>query len=199
MENLKPKSLKNSFNIRDEYYTPEYLVTCLEPFLATYERANELKTVYCPFDDKDSEYVRYFQSKGLNVIYGDIKDGFDFFEHEIPAHVDLVVSNIPFSKKKQIFQKLFASGKPFCLLCNMMCINYQEIGHLFYEVERNTGIPVQFIIPDKKVSFDGNTASFCSGYFTWQFTDRTHYLNLPHNNSHDHYVAAYKNTLGADE
>ena len=62
---------------------------------------------------------------------------------------------------------------------NIMCLNYQEIGNLFQFV----GKQIQFIIPDKKVSFDGNTSSFCSGYVCYDFIDRTEFVHLPHNNT----------------
>jgi hypothetical protein len=40
-----------------------------------------------------------------------------------------------------------------------MCLNYQEIG--FYFADN----PVQMLIVDKRVSFDGNPSSFNSSYF----------------------------------
>ena len=62
---------------------------------------------------------------------------------------------------------------------NMMAVNYQIIGELFQSVNPD----IQFIIPDKKVSFDGNTSSFCSGYVCYKFIDHTEFINLPNNNT----------------
>lgn len=53
------------------------------------------------------------------------------------------------------------------------------IGELFY----NIGDDIQFIIPDKKVSFDGNTSSFCSGYVCYKFVEKTKFIHLENNNS----------------
>lgn len=44
-----------------------------------------------------------------------------------------------------------------------MQINYMEIGNYFADN------PIQMIVPDKRVSFDGNPSSFCSGYFCKDF------------------------------
>lgn len=66
---------------------------------------------------------------------------------------------------------------------NMMAINYQEIGTLFYSV----GSKIQFIIPDKKVSFDGHTSSFCSGYVCYDFIEKTEFIHLENNNTGENF------------
>ena len=191
----KPRSVKYVYNVNDDYRTPRYLVSCLDKFIfdfITNHKINRKLVVYCPFDTEESEYVRYFKAHGMKVIYGDIKTGQDFFENPIPK-CDLIISNPPFSRKREVFSKLFIAGVPFALLMNLQAMQYQEIGQLFYEEEqRSEGI--QFIIPDKKVSFDGNTAAFCSGYYCWKFVEKTSFVHLPHNNSTKHYVPAYSLT-----
>lgn len=191
----KPRAIKYVYNINDDYRTPKYLVTCLEPFILDFMRNNRINrqlVVYCPFDTEDSEFVRYFKESDAKVIYGDIKIGQDFFETPIPE-CDLIVSNPPFSMKREIFARLFHAGKPFALLLNLQAIQYQEIGLLFYE-EGQRSEDVQFIIPDKKVSFNGNTSAFCSGYYCWKFIDRTHFIHLTHNNVGRFYTPAYSLT-----
>ena len=191
----KPRAIKYVYNVNDDYRTPKYLVTCLEPFILDFMRKNRINrqlVVYCPFDTADSEFVRYFKDCDAKVIYGDIKTGQDFFETPIPE-CDLIVSNPPFSMKREIFARLFHAGKPFALLLNLQAIQYQEIGLLFYE-EGQRSEDIQFIIPDKKVSFNGNTSAFCSGYYCWKFIDRTHFIHLTHNNSGRFYTPAYSLT-----
>ena len=73
---------------------------------------------------------------------------------------------------------IFDLKKPFVLLMNMMAINYQNISNLFQFVNPD----IQFIIPDKKVRFDGNTSSFSSGYVCYKFIDHTEFVHLLHNN-----------------
>lgn len=145
------KSLKRSFNKNDELYTPKILVDIIIPYIP------KDKVIWCPFDTDSSEFVLSLKENNFKVEYSHIINGKDFFKYE-PNKWDIAVSNPPFSIKKEVFERLFSLKKPFAMIMNIMAINYQEIGNLFYEN------PIQMLIPDKKVSFDGNTSSFCSGY-----------------------------------
>lgn len=195
----KPRAVKLVYNLNDDYRTPRYLVSCLDTFIFDFMQRHNINrklVVYCPFDTEESEYVRYFKENGAEVIHGDIKTGQDFFENPIPE-CDLVVSNPPFSRKREIFSKLFAANVPFALLMNLQAMQYQEMGQLFFEEQQRTEA-IQFIIPDKKVSFDGHTAAFCSGYYCWKFVEKTSFVHLPHNNSGKFYVPAYSLTKQGD-
>ncbi|MBO5371092.1 MAG: hypothetical protein J6A75_00050 [Lachnospiraceae bacterium] len=195
----KPRAVKLVYNLNDDYRTPRYLVSCLDTFIFDFMQRHNINrklVVYCPFDTEESEYVRYFKENGAEVIHGDIKTGQDFFENPIPE-CDLVISNPPFSRKREIFSKLFAAGIPFALLMNLQAMQYQEMGQLFVEEQQRTEA-IQFIIPDKKVSFDGHTSAFCSGYYCWKFVEKTSFVHLPHNNSGKFYVPAYSLTKQGD-
>ena len=195
----KPRAVKLVYNLNDDYRTPRYLVSCLDTFIFDFMQRHNINrklVVYCPFDTEESEYVRYFKENGAEVIHGDIKTGQDFFENPIPE-CDLVISNPPFSRKREIFSKLFAANVPFALLMNLQAMQYQEMGQLFFEEQQRTEA-IQFIIPDKKVSFDGHTAAFCSGYYCWKFVEKTSFVHLPHNNSGKFYVPAYSLTKQGD-
>lgn len=174
------KSFKKSFKEQDLYFTPRILVEILKPVLDWYVSFDNI--ILCPFDTKESEYVKCLTDWGYQVKHGDIRTGEDFFTHDYGEY-HIVISNPPFSRKKEIYQKLFNERKPFILLGNLMQINYQEIGNLFF----NNVPSVQMIIPDKKVSFDGNTSSFCNGYFTWGILNKTEYVHIEHNNSNHYY------------
>ena len=195
----KPRAVKLVYNLNDDYRTPRYLVSCLDTFIFDFMQRHNINrklVVYCPFDTEESEYVRYFKENGAEVIHGDVKTGQDFFENPIPE-CDLVISNPPFSRKREIFSKLFAAGIPFALLMNLQAMQYQEMGQLFVEEQQRTEA-IQFIIPDKKVSFDGHTSAFCSGYYCWKFVEKTSFVHLPHNNSGKFYVPAYSLTKQGD-
>ena len=169
-------SFRNTFEVQDIYHTPAILVDILRPYLE--RNLPQDKIILCPFDTERSEYVRRLEEWGYTVKHGSLETGQDFFDYDY-GYFDIVISNPPFSRKKEIYQKLFSENKPFMLLGNLMQVNYQEIGNLFF----NQHPPVQFIIPDKKVSFDGGTSSFCSGYICWKAIPHTSYIHVEHNNS----------------
>ena len=53
------------------------------------------------------------------MIFSHIDDGQDFFEYEPSEHYDYIVSNPPFSRKDDVFERLFALGKPFAMVMSM--------------------------------------------------------------------------------
>lgn len=182
------RSFSRAFNERDNYMTPSILVECILPYIESWSKyfkaANQRDPIiWCPFDKEESRYVQILKDEGYEVVFSHIDDGKDFFKYQ-PDNFDIIISNPPFSTKKMIFERCALElKKPFVLLMNMMAINYQEISNLFFKL----GTDIQFIIPDKKVSFDGHTSSFCSGYVCYQFMKRTYFVHLEHNNSNSNF------------
>lgn len=178
------RSFKKAFNVQDEYYTPSILVEMLVPYLKKWEsdfmdKNERTPIIWLPFDTEESKYYQILQKEGFVVTRSHLDDEKDFFKYQ-PEQFDLIVSNPPFSLKLMVFERIiFDLKKPFVLLMNMMALNYQEIGNLFQFVNPK----IQFIIPDKKVSFDGNTSSFCSGYVCYDFIDHTEFVHLINNNT----------------
>ena len=146
----------NSFQEKDEYYTPAILVKPILNFI------KENSVVWCPFDTEHSEFVIALQEKGIKVIYSHLLYGQDFFDYEPQEHYDYIVSNPPFTLKLKVFERLYQLGKPFAMVCPLTMLNYQEVGEFFLNKE------LQLLIVDKKVSFDGNTASFNNSYFCYK-------------------------------
>ena len=177
------RSFKKAFKAQDEYYTPSILVNMLIPYLEKWERdfierEGYRPLIWLPFDTEDSQYYKILKTR-FQVVRSHLNDDKDFFTYQ-PSQFDIIVSNPPFSKKLEIMERIaFDLKRPFVLLMNMMAINYQNIGNFFQFV----GKEIQFIIPDKKVSFDGNTSSFCSGYVCYDFIDHTVFVHLPNNNT----------------
>ena len=168
---------KNSFEVRDEYYTPKILVKPIIKYL------KEGKTIWCPFDTKNSEFVWLLKSEGFNVIYSHIKDGKDFFNYMPEEHFDYIISNPPFTRKLEVFERLYKIGKPFAMLMGLTILNYQEIGTFFLDKH------LQLLIVDKKVSFDGNTSSFNTSYFCSGILPKDlMFEHLEHNNSKKYFV-----------
>ena len=156
----------------DERYTPAILV---KPIL-TYLKPNS--TIWCPFDTENSEFVINLQAAGHKVIYSHISLGQDFFTYEPEEEYDYIISNPPFTLKLQVLDRLYDLNKPFAMLLNLECLNYQVVGEFF------VGRHLELLIVDKKVSFDGNTASFNTSYFCNGILPRQIiFTHLLHNNT----------------
>ena len=173
-----------SFNEKDEYYTPAILV---EPIL---DYVPEGSIVWCPFDTEDSEFVIALRDHGCIVIYSHIWMGeeYDFFKYEPKCHYDYIISNPPFTRKLEVFKRLYELGKPFAMICGLPILNYQEVGEFFLDKE------LQLLIVDKKVSFDGNTASFNNSYFCYKMLPKDiMFAHLENNNSKQYFKPSRMN------
>lgn len=184
MEKMSNWLNTNSFNEKDEYYTPKILV---EPIL-NYVKPNS--TIWCPFDTKDSEFVIALEERGHKVIYTHIWLGQDFFNYDPIQEYDYIISNPPFTRKLEVLERLYRIGKPFAMILGLPILNYQEVGEFFLNKE------LQLLIVDKKVSFDGNTASFNNSYFCYNVLPKDIiFAHLEHNNSNDNFVASRMNPM----
>lgn len=169
----------NKFNKKDEYYTPPILVKPIIKYL----KPNS--TVWCPFDTEKSEFVILLKESGFNVIYSHIWYGKDFFMYQPSEHYDYIISNPPFTRKLEVFKRLYKLNKPFAMISGLPILNYQEIGKFFLDK------PLQLLIFDKKVSFDGNTASFNNSYFCYNILPKDLiFEHLEHNNTGKNYVGS---------
>ncbi len=169
----------NSFKKQDEYYTPPILVKPIIEYL----KPNS--TVWCPFDTQDSEFVIELRKAGHKVIYSHIWLGQDFFNYEPKQEYDYIISNPPFSRKLEVFQRLYEIDKPFAMVCGLPILNYQEVGNFFLDKQ------LQLLIVDKKVSFDGNTASFNNSYFCYKILPKDlMFYHLENNNTKKNFIGS---------
>ena len=176
MKQMSAWLAKDKFNEKDEYYTPKILVDAILPFV------KKEWCVWCPFDTEHSEFVLGLKENGNEVVHSHIWEGKDFFEYE-PEEYDCIISNPPFTKKLLVFERLYELNKPFAVVSGLPILNYQEIGNFFL------GKKLQLLIVDKKVSFDGKTASFNNSYFCKDILPRDlMFTHLEHNNSQKHFV-----------
>lgn len=179
MKQMSSWLAKDKFNEKDEYYTPPILVKPITKYL----KPNS--TIWCPFDTENSEFVILLKEAGHKVIYSHIWYGQDFFEYEPDQEYDYIISNPPFTRKLDVFKRLYELNKPFAMICGLPILNYQEIGNFFIDKD------LQLLIVDKKVSFDGNTASFNNSYFCKDILPRDlMFEHLEHNNSGDNFVGS---------
>ena len=141
----------------DECYTPEYWVL---PIIKYIER---WKTVWCPFDTKESNFVKMISSSWYNVISSHISDWRDFYWYE-PENWDIMISNPPFTWKYQIFERALSFNKPFALLMTNTWLNDSWPKKLFKDKD------LQLLMFDKRIEYNWNKKiTFSSSYYCWNF------------------------------
>ena len=107
----------------DEYYTPEEAVIPLLKYL----KFNKYKSIWCPFDTEDSEFVKIFKKEGYNVIFTHINNGQDFFTYEpLKEDYDVIISNPPFSKKDEVLKRLSELHKDYAILMPLPSLQGQK-------------------------------------------------------------------------
>ena len=132
-------------NGNDEFYTPRYAV---KPILK-HLKGNQ--KVWCPFDTKDSNFVKMLEKEGHEVIATSLLNGEDFFEiaeSEISDWCDIIVSNPPYSLKTEVLDKLFEIEKPFAMLLG--CVGIFESQKRFNMFKDNK---FELLIMNKRVDY----------------------------------------------
>ena len=95
----------------DEWFTPKHAVKAIIPHIC------EFGTVWCPFDDNKSEFIRQIRTSH-SIISSHINDGEDFLTFMPSSPFECIVSNPPYSLRNEILTRVFEIGKPFALLMN---------------------------------------------------------------------------------
>lgn len=138
---MKLDIVANSGN--DEFYTPLYAI---EPIL---KYINPNSTIWCPFDTKESLFVKELIKGGHKVINTHICMGeeFDFFKCKVPS-CDYIISNPPYSLKGKVFERLFEIGKPFAMLVGV--VGLFESSHRF-NLFANNDFEIMYF--DKRIAY----------------------------------------------
>lgn len=116
----------------DEQYTPAKTVELLLPHIQHLKN----KIIWCPFDRKDSQFVKVLTKNGFNVSYSHIDYGQDFFSYE-PEEWDVIISNPPYTNKRRYWERCLALGKPFALLLPINILSDSVINVSLRERERD--------------------------------------------------------------
>ena len=145
----------------DECYTPEYAVQPILKYIP------ENAVVWCPFDQEHSFFVKKIQERN-KVINSHIFDGQDFYTYEPDEHWDIIVSNPPFTNKRQIFERALFFNKPFALLMSNTWLNDSAPKYLFENRD------LELLMFDKRIQYfkDGKSMgspTFSSSYYCWNF------------------------------
>jgi hypothetical protein len=157
------------------------------PSINYLKRNNPIK-VLCPFDTKESAFVDLLSKMpDVSVQYSHLTLGDsqkDFFSYSIEElrKFDLILSNPPFSKKMEIFERLMQAEVPWAMVMNFMAIGYVCMGDLFLKYERNP----QILFPTKHISYDGHNCMFASVFIGEKFLESDfQYVFAPDDNAGD--------------
>lgn len=147
---------------KDNGITPSYAIKPLIPYI----KDAGYHSVLCPFDTKESNYVKVLTEAGFKVAHRHISEGKDFFKLA-KVNADIIISNPPYSLKDEVLRKLCKLNKPFAMLLPLTTL--QSTVHTpmlrFYDIE--------LMVFDRRVCFyDADNPSkylkgiaFATGYF----------------------------------
>jgi len=155
-----------TFLKHDDYMTPKYAWENIKQYIPTD------KVIWEAFYG-DSNSGKFLQELGFETIHEPI----DFF---IENRGDIIISNPPFSKSKEVLARLKELNKPFIMILPAPKIHTSYVRNLF----KDTPDPLQIIIPRKRIQFiklvngkvPDNYKSDCNFdcfYYCWK-------MNLPH-------------------
>ncbi len=128
-----------TFIKHDDYMTPKYAWENIKQYIP------HDKVIWEAFMG-DGKSGQYLEELGFNVIHNDN----DFFEDDTLPEYGCLVSNPPFSKSKDILNRLKILDKPFILIlpCSKICTSYVR------ENFKDSEDPIQIIIPRKRIHFN---------------------------------------------
>lgn len=123
----------NTFLKHDDYMTPKSAWENIKKFIP------KDKIIWEAFYG-DGASGNYLKEMGFDVIHEPI----DFFENDLG---DIIISNPPFSKSKEVMERLSKLDKPFIIILPCSKINTSYFRNTFM----NKGL--QIIIPKKRIHF----------------------------------------------
>lgn len=139
----------------DECYTPRYAVEPIVKYLP------KDSIVWCPFDTEESEFVKVLRENNFKVVASHISTSQDFYTYQ-PEVFDIIVSNPPFTNKRQIFERCLSFGKPFALLMSNTWLNDSAPKQLFKEKD------LQLLMFEQRVQYNNlKKITFSSSYYCY--------------------------------
>ena len=121
----------NTFLKHDDYMTPKYAWENIKDYIPK-------KVIWEAFYG-DGKSGQYLSDLGFDVIHEKV----DFFDTDMG---EIIVSNPPFSKVKEVLQRLKVLDKPFIIILPSSKINTQ-----YFREWKNK---IQIIIPSKRIHFE---------------------------------------------
>ena len=135
----------------DEFMTPNHVWNDIQHLIPK-------KTIWEPFIG-DGTSSSYLKGLGFDVVC----EKEDFFNNN---KGEIIVTNPPFSKKKNVMKQLKLLGKPFIVICPANMLHTRYIQELFKN-------ELQLIVPHKRIQFiqNGKVLGRCNFeclYFCWK-------------------------------
>jgi len=121
-----------TFIKHDDYMTPKHAWEAVKEYIP------QDKTIWEAFYG-DGDSGNYLTELGFNVIHEPI----DFFENDLG---DIIVSNPPFSKSKEVMKRLLVLDKPF-----MIIFPSSKLITAYFREWKDKNL--QIIIPRKRIHF----------------------------------------------
>ena len=155
MSEIDSKAVLYSTGKNDEWKTPVYAVYPVIKYIP------KGSVVWCPFDIRGkSEYVKVLEAAGFKVICSHISEGKDFFKYEPNEKWDIIISNPPFTGKREIFERAMELGKPFMLLMSNTWLNDSAPKQVL-------GNEMELLMFDKRIEFIGTDGEVCKKGITF--------------------------------
>ena len=122
-----------TFTKHDNYMTPKSAWEAIQQFIP------KDKVIWESFAGNGNS-SKFLTELGFDVICKEE----DFFQAN---HGDIIITNPPFSLKKEVFTRLKELGKPFMIICPCSMITAQYFRNLFKDEK------IQIIIPRRRIHF----------------------------------------------
>lgn len=148
MASLSLRGKGINFKNDNEYETPKYIWEMLIPFI------DKNKTIYEPFYCSGLS-GQYLKELGYDVIHEKV----DFYTNYMKYEYDIIVSNPPFSSKKNVFKKLKEIDKPFIMIVPVSTITKQFFINNFKDDD------ITMLIPSKRLQFSKKGEQLSRNWF----------------------------------
>jgi hypothetical protein len=146
--------MNSKYSLNDEYYTTFKIWESIRDYIP------KNKIIWECFYSPNSKSATHLRNLGFEVVWKDV----DFFTNN---YGDILVSNMPFSKKKDVLTRLKQLDKPFIMLFPTSSIQTKFFKNLFENDK------IQIILPSEKLSYEGDSthprgASFYSCFICYK-------------------------------
>ena len=160
----KPKTNQpktpNVLQERDFFQTPNYAVDIIIPYLP---KNGVIWECACG----NNKIIRRLTEMGFSAFGSDLRTGHSFFDYLPDFTFDVILTNVPFSLKKEFFDRAIEIKKPFAFL---MPIDF--CGWILRAM-KDKG--VQWLVPDRRIDYitpkgkqgEASSAQFHSGWLCY--------------------------------